>query len=179
MAGVYLRALELTDLETTHKWHNDPELYQTLTGTYHYVSRYTEEQWLKEMVKSKDDELNLAICIEGTDEHIGNVYARNINYQVGHAIIHLFIGDKSQRSLGYGFLALNILRDLMMSSTRLNKIYFHVLADNEHVINLSQKFGCVIEGTLRQHAFKDGEFKDVVILAFYRDSPPLPPIPSE
>jgi hypothetical protein len=31
---VYLRALEISDLEQCHRWHNDMALYETLGGTF-------------------------------------------------------------------------------------------------------------------------------------------------
>ncbi len=31
---VYLRSLELEDLEKVHKWHNDQDLYLTLMGLF-------------------------------------------------------------------------------------------------------------------------------------------------
>ena len=71
MEPVYLRALELGDLDRTYKWHNDPELYKKLVGSFHYFSRATEEEWLQKKQVYSPQEVDLAICLTDNSRHIG------------------------------------------------------------------------------------------------------------
>ena len=63
MESVYLRALELDDLDRTYKWHNDRELYRAM-GEFHYVSRATEEEWLRKKQVFSTNEVNLADLLD-------------------------------------------------------------------------------------------------------------------
>ena len=46
MEPVYLRALEIEDLERTYKWHNDASLYKTLGSPFRFISKSAEKAWL-------------------------------------------------------------------------------------------------------------------------------------
>ena len=173
MGSVYLRALEIDDLERTHQWHNDPVLYQTLTGTFRYVSRAAEEAWLREKLKYTNQELNLAICLTGDSQHIGNIYLREIDWVARRAELSIFIGETKQRSKGYGQEALRLLIKYSFEDLGLLSLYLFVLEDNRPAIRLYEKGGFVIEGKLRQHAFKSGGFKDVLVMGLCADTADL------
>ena len=169
MTSVYLRSLELSDLERTHRWHNDPEMYKTLIGTFHYVGRATEEDWLRKKQAFSSNEVNLAICLSAEDQHIGNIYLRNIDWVSRSAEMHIFIGEGEYRSRGYGQAAVHQLVEYAIKELGLNRLHLLVLADNEAAIRLYKKTGFIIEGRLRKHAFKGGEFKDVLFMGLCSD----------
>ena len=76
---VVLRSLEPGDVERTHRWHNSPALYEFLASPFRYVSRATEEEWLARRGAYSTSEVNLAICVRDTGQHIGNIYLRDID----------------------------------------------------------------------------------------------------
>jgi RimJ/RimL family protein N-acetyltransferase len=164
MGLVYLRSLEVSDVDRTHRWHNDPELYKTLTGTFHYVGRATEEEWLRKKGAFSPNEVNLAICLTQGDQHIGNIYLRNIDWVARNAELHIFIGDRENRARGYGQQAVRLLIAYAFKELGLLRLYLLVLADNPAAIRIYEKTGFVIEGRLRKHIFKDGEFKDAFFM---------------
>jgi RimJ/RimL family protein N-acetyltransferase len=163
MEPVYLRALELDDLDRTYKWHNDQELYRTLGGIFRYVSRATEEEWLRKKQAYDPQEVNLAICLTDNSQHIGNIYLRNINWIARHGEVHVFIGESGERSKGYGAVALRLMIEYAFHNLGLLRLYLFILEGNTS-IKLAEKFGFVLEGRLRKHAFKDGQFKDVLVV---------------
>jgi RimJ/RimL family protein N-acetyltransferase len=164
MEPVYLRALELEDLERTWKWHNDPELYETLQGTFHHVSRATEEDWLRKKVVYSPQELNLAICLRSNSEHIGNIYVRNIDWVARHGEVGIFLGEVGQRSRGYGPAAMRLLIKHAFQDLGLLRLWGFLLEENKPSNRMFEKCGFVVEGKLRKHAFKDGQFKDVLVV---------------
>jgi RimJ/RimL family protein N-acetyltransferase len=166
MEPVYLRALELDDLDRTHKWHNDQDLYKTLVGRFQYVSQVTEENWLRKKQVFSPDEINLAICLKDSSRHIGNIYLRNINWIARHCEVHIFIGDTTERSKGYGQAALRLVSKYALQSLGLFRLYAYILEDNMPSIKMFNKCGWIVEAKLRKHAFKEGRCKDVIVMGF-------------
>lgn len=170
---VFLRALEEGDLERTYRWHNDPELYHTLVDGYRFVSKQAERDWLAKRVSYSQSEVNLAICLSPGGEHIGNIYLRAINLASRNAVLGIFIGEKDYQRRGFGRQALRAALRHAFDDLGLQRVYFEVLADNERAIRLYEKVGFKTEGRLRSHVFKEGQFKDVVVMGILAsDFPP-------
>jgi RimJ/RimL family protein N-acetyltransferase len=170
---VFLRALDESDLERTYRWHNDPELYHTLVDGFHFVSKQAERDWLAKQVSYSQSEVSLAICLSPGGEHIGNVYLRSINPASRNAVLGIFIGEKDYQRHGFGRQALCETLRHAFNDLGLQRVYFEVLADNEPAIRLYEKVGFRTEGRLRSHVFKEGQFKDVVVMGILaEDYPP-------
>lgn len=163
---IYLRALEASDLDRCHKWHNDRSLYEMLCGPFHFVSKQAVQEWLdrKGSYSSSSGEINLAMCDKETDKHIGNIYLRQIDWISRHAELHIFIGDREQRAKGYGQSAVRQLVSYAFNDLGLNRVYLNVLGDNHAAIHTYEKIGFKVEGTLKNHAYKQGCWKDVIVM---------------
>ena len=169
MEPVYLRALELDDLERTYKWHNDQRMYSIMGGTFHYVSHATEEDWLRRKQAYSPSEVNLAICLTENSQHIGNIYLTNVDWISRHAELQIWIGEPVQRSQGYGYAACNLLKKYAFNDLGLRRLYLFILEGNISSIKLAKKLGFVVEGKMRQHAFIGGEFKDFIAMGLCVD----------
>ena len=169
--GVYLRALGLEDLPRVLQWHNNPALYTTLGGPFRYVSLEAEEQWLRRILDGRD-QVNLAICTTAAGEHIGNIYLRDIDWISRHGELHAFIAAPDCRGKGYGTEAVRQLLKHAFCDLGLLRVFLHVLADNEAAIGVYSRCGFAVEGRLRQHAFKQGEFRDVLVMGICRSGLP-------
>jgi len=173
MSSVFLRALGLDDLDRTYRWHNDPALYESLVGTFRYVSRAAEADWLGKLQTYSTQQISLAICLTDDRQHIGNIYLRDVDWVARRAELHIFIGESNLRSRGYGQAALRLLIKHAFGDLGLLRLYVFVLADNQPAARLYEKGGFVIEGTLRQHTFKSGGFKDVLVMGLCTDTADL------
>ncbi len=169
MESVYLRSLELDDLDRIHKWHNDPALYESLAGTFWYASRIAEEEWLRKRIAYSTQEINLAICLTSNSQHIGNAYLHNIDWINRRAMTSLFIGDPEQQGKGYGTTVKRLLLKYAFEDLGLLRVYSFILADNKASIRMNEKCGLAVEGKLRKHFFKGGEFKDAVVMGICAD----------
>jgi len=165
---IYLRALDISDLERVYVWHNDQSLYEHLGGVFRWVSRTAEEAWVRQRCAYSATEVNLAICLVDTDEHIGNVYLRNIDWVGRHAELHILIGSAAQRGKGYGKEAIELALAHAFNDLGLERIYLFVLASNETAQRLYRKCGFIEEGRLRKHAYKQGEFIDVIVMGLLK-----------
>jgi RimJ/RimL family protein N-acetyltransferase len=169
MEELYLRALEASDLERTWQWHNDPSLYELLVSPFRYVSRAAEEEWLRQKTAYSRTEIQLAICLKQGDVHIGNIHLTNIDWVARHACLGIFIGVPEHRSKGYGPQALRLLLRHAFRDLGLQRVYLTVLADNPQAIRAYEKCGLVVEGRLRRHAYKQGQFQDLVFMGICAD----------
>lgn len=168
--SVYLRALELDDIDRTYLWHNDPALYDSLTGMFRYVSRAVEEEWLHKAQAASTQQVNLAICLAANAQHIGNIYLRDIDWVARHAELHIFIYELQHRGRGYGREAVRMLLEYAFQQLGLYRVYLFVLSENALAIRSYQACGFLHEGTLRGHAFKGGQFKDVWIMGMCNEN---------
>jgi len=163
-SSVYLRALEISDLERVLAWHNDSSLYERLGGNFRWISRTAEEEWVRRRTIYSTSEVNLAICLSDTHEHIGNVYLREIDWVARHAEFHIFIATQLHRGRGYGESVIRQVLNHAFDDLGLRRIFLFVLASNEPAIRLYRKCGFKDEGLLRQHVFKNGRFEDVLVM---------------
>ena len=165
----YLRALELSDLDRMHAWHNDKELYEMVGGPFRYTSKNATQAWLERKTgyaanSPIADEINLAICIRGENKHIGNIYLHQINWIARNAELRIFIGDPEERSKGYGTSAIRQLLSYAFNDMGLKRVHLGVLTDNPAAEQSYRKIGFSVEGTLRNHVFKQGGWKDVLLM---------------
>lgn len=165
---VYLRALDVSDLGQVLMWHNTPSLYDHLGGTFHWVSRVAEEEWLRRRCAYSMNEVNLAVCLTGTNEHIGNIYLRGIDWVTRHAEFHIFLGAQEQRGHGYGKAATRLALNHAFDDLGLLRVFLFVLASNEFAQRLYLRCGFKLEGRLRGHAFKQGQPEDVLVMGLLK-----------
>ena len=161
---VILRPLEESDLERTHRWHNDPKLYATLGDAFRPVSKVAELEWLRRKAAYSASEINLAICLQPKSQHIGNIYLREINWIARRAVLHIFLGNGDFRGRGFGEQAVRQLLVYAFRGLNLHRIYLETLAANVPAIKTFEKCGFKTEGRLRQHVFKNGGYQDMLVM---------------
>jgi RimJ/RimL family protein N-acetyltransferase len=164
MDGIYLRALSREDLSRIHGWHNDMSLYETLGGAFRFVSAAAEELWLEKAMSYSSEHVSLAICLRDSNEHIGNIYLRNIDWIARNAEVSIFIGASAARGRGFGATAIGLVAEHAFRDLGLCRLYSFILVDNKRSLNVFRKCGFTLEGELIRHAFKGGELKNVVVM---------------
>jgi RimJ/RimL family protein N-acetyltransferase len=166
---VFLRPLELDDLDRIHHWHNDAELFESLAGPFRHVSRAVVEEWLRRRTASATDQVNLAICLADTQEHIGNIYIRDIDWIARNAESQMFLGDPAHQSRGLGRAAFRLMIRHAFNDLGLVRLYGPLLEDNTRALRAYQSLGFQIEGRLRKHIFKRGRFVDALLVGLCVD----------
>lgn len=108
MNSIYLRPLAIEDAAISYKWRNDVSLW-TYTGSRPTceITEAMEREWATRAIAS-NERINFAICIQNTNEYIGNIYLVNIKDNVGE--LGIFIGERSHWGKGYAKEALRLLR---------------------------------------------------------------------
>lgn len=69
---------------------------------------------------------------------------------------------------GVGAALMQAIIDLADNWLNLSRLELEVFADNAAAIHLYKRFGFEVEGTLRQHSFRDGRYVDSIVMGRLR-----------
>lgn len=164
-----LRAAEREDIPRFVAWFNDPEVIKYLATTLP-MSLAAEEKWFQAMLEGNKAEQVLVIEVKKEDgwKPIGSTSFMKVNWISRHAEIGIVIGEKAQWDQGYGRDVMKLMLRYGFQSLNLHRIYLQVYADHPRGIKAYENAGFVREGCLRQDAFRDGEYHDILIMAVLR-----------
>lgn len=159
---IYLRELTRADLAQTLLWRQDPRLVATLGEPFRFINGETENAWFDAYLSHRAQQVRLAICELGSDRHIGNVQLLQIHPVHRSAEFSILIGEANCRGKGFGTLASERCLQHAFDDLNLHRIWLQVRADNVPALKLYQRLGFVEEGRLRQAAFKQGAYVDLL-----------------
>ncbi len=163
---ISLRALRKSDSENLYKWITDRSTV-IFNARYKPISYMEHEEWLANIVKSKD--IHIFGIIKTEDEAlIGSCQLNNIDSVSGSAELQIRIGSEADRGNGYGSQACSLLLDYGFKDLNLNMIQLYVFNTNERAIKTYEKLGFKKEGLLRQAAFIDGKHVDIIVMSILR-----------
>ncbi|MGS0694404.1 GNAT family N-acetyltransferase [Shewanella sp. 0m-4] len=77
--------------------------------------------------------------------------------------------DEAFRGMGIGSALLDAMVSLAQNWLAVRRIELEVYTDNHLAISLYKKHGFVIEGEMREYAFRSGEYIDAFLMANVRD----------
>ena len=162
-----LRELSHKDIKKINEWRADKELIDSLGAPYRYIDMEIDEQWYQSYLKNRDNTLRCAITKNDDDNILGLISLTSINYINRIAVLHIMIGKNGQGK-GAGTFAINEILKYAFLTLNLNRIELQVLDDNERAKYLYKKLGFVEEGTKRQACYKDGIYKDMIIMGMLK-----------
>ena len=161
---VRLRAFEARDLDANHAFVND---YETLRGMMSGIpfpaSEADEQQWLNQQSSYTRGEYQFAVeDFEG--DLVGRCGITRVDWKNRLAELAIMIGTP-YRGRGYGTEAMALLTDFCFREMNLHRLKVTVFAFNEPALKCYEANGFVREGLLRGELWRDGVYRDVVILA--------------
>jgi len=163
---VSLSPIQQRDLDSLFVWLNDARA-ATLDLPYRPLDCLAFRDWLDRLPR-ETSQILFAIREAGRPEMIGFVLFKNFQSVYQTAELGVRVGDESERGKGYGTRAVRLALDYAWGVLNLHRVSLNVLAHNERAIVSYLHAGFVIEGTLREAAFIDGQWRDVVAMAALR-----------
>ena len=164
--NLQIRRAEPEDYLAVYEMFKSPDVY---AGTLQlpYPSR---ELWRKRIAEASEGVYNLVAVVDdrvvgmlGLETFPNRPRRRHVG-QIGISV-H---GEWQGKGVGTALMAAGL--DLADNWLNLTRLELEVYADNEAAIHLYKRFGFSYEGTLRQHAFRDGNYVDSIMMGRLRPS---------
>ena len=159
--NVAIRRAEPTDYEALYKIFTGPKvIWGTLQLPYP-----SHEVWRKRLAEPEEGRYSLVALVD--DQVVGHLGlstypSRPRRKHVGG--IGMSVHDDFQGQ-GVGTSLLEAAVDMADNWLNLLRLELTVFVDNEPAVRLYKKCGFEIEGTLRQHSFRAGQYVDVYFMA--------------
>jgi len=144
------------------RWLNDPSVVRQTeqSGTIHTARSL--RAYVDAAVQAQDSVL-WRILLSG--QHIGNLRLSGIHEVHCRASLGLLIGAAEARGKGLGPRVISLATRHAFEDLRLNKVFAGMFATNEPSRRAFENAGYCVEATLRNHAWHDGRFVDVLMMA--------------
>lgn len=165
---IYLRALEPDDYLISIQWRKDDEIWEMVGGPKYFVSQEYEKEWVLDAIHSKN-KMVLAICLKENHKYIGNVILNEFDLLNRTACSAILLGDKEEWGKGFASEAIMQLLEYAFFHKNLHRVSALVLEENKASLRMHEKCGYVREGLLRQSVYKDGEYKNQVVLSILKE----------
>lgn len=166
--NIYLRPTRVTDAKHFLKWTQDPNAIKY--SLWDFQTPKDKNGFVEYIDKSKLEKgrISLMICDLKSNKPIGEVGFSSIDLVNRRGRMFTLIGDINYRNRGIGTEAKNLLLEYGFNTLNLNRVYCSVASDNKDWISSLQKLGFKIEGLEREASFRDGKYKDKVMLGILK-----------
>ncbi len=172
-----LRLIRESDLDTVMRWRMLPEVTRYMY-TDPQLTRESQRAWFDRIRDSQRDRVWIieSLPAPATDEAspapaplaLGVLSLSDIDRVNQRCAWAYYLGETTARGMGLAkTLELNVC-EYVFETLGLTKLWCEVLSYNDRVVALHEKFGSKVEGVLRQHICKNGEFHDVVRMGLLR-----------
>ena len=164
---IRLRAIERADLEIIRQWYNDPILAAGL-GDIKWPT--SEAQQIHHYERTMANEETVRMVVESLDKQcIGLTGFWHIHWRDRRAEHAVVIGDTDCRGQGFGQEVIRTCARYAFDQMDLIRLDAQILETNTRSLKVYQACGFKVEGTLRDHALRDGKRINRMQLGLLRD----------
>jgi len=155
---------EITEIDTPLilKWRNS----DFVKNNFVFKEQFTEQSqknWLNNVIE-KGKAIQYIILFNNLP--IGSVYIRELDYVNKKGEFGIYIGESDYIGKGLSLLATKEILKIAFETLKLHRVYLRVFPDNIPAIKTYEKAGFIKEGILRDTVCVNGEFKDMVLMAY-------------
>ena len=163
---VTLRPISPADYEQLWEWRIELATWGDTTPMAPYPMTFEAyKEWSDEAARKPEQGFSWAIEVDGTMVGRASLFA--FDELARNAEVGLGFGPE-HRGKGYGRETLALLLDFGFRHRNLHRIWLEVSATNERAVRSYRAAGFVEEGRLREHAWIDGAYVDVIRMAVLR-----------
>jgi len=158
---IFLSPVSIEDVEKYTKWMND---FETTDYTGRSSQVYTiedEKKWMDARSEDKESKIFGIVDLKNNNL-IGNCGLHKIDSVNRTATLGIFIGEKQERSKGYGTEVIRLLLDYGFNYLNLHEIQLDVMSFNKRAIRCYEKAGFKEYGRRRESEYINGKYYDLI-----------------
>lgn len=160
--NLVLRAIEQEDLDSIHRWSNDPEVQSGLGGWHFPVSRLNLQRWVEGF--RFDDTDQRFVIHENELGAVGLVTLTSINWKDRNAFHGVLIGERACRRKGVATAAVAAVMQYAFEELGLCRLDTTVAEFNGPSLDLHRKCGWETEGVKQMALFRGGRYWSNIVL---------------
>jgi RimJ/RimL family protein N-acetyltransferase len=168
---IYLRTFTRNDLGYLDDWCEDPDLDRLVGSEFLQLYRaYEKDASFYDAILNDPTQIVLMV-VPNREPHVpvGLVRLMNIHQAEGYAGIETIIADPYAMRHGYGVMASRLMAFYGVDAIGLRRLEAKAYAYNPLSINTLKRNGFTQEGVLRQAAYRDGQYWDIIVFGILRD----------
>lgn len=159
---VHLRALAKKDITGNYRyWLNNSEVVKYNSHGRFPATVESLEDFVANSYNSRNS-LVLAVCMNDTTSHVGNISLQAISWIDRNAEIAFLLGELSFHGKGIMYEAGQLLIHHAFLSLNLHRIYCGTSSENTGMQKLALKLGMEQEGVRKEAIFNSGRYHDII-----------------
>lgn len=174
---ITLREIGRDDIPAINRWRRDPVVIEGVGAPRRFIGLDVDVRWYEDYLSRRGTEVRCAVCRADSGQLIGMVSLTRIDHVNRTAEYNAVIGERGEQSRGAGTAATREMVRHGLFDLNLHRIYVHILKYNVASIRMCTKAGFREEGTLRDGAYKNGRYHDVVLMGILKSDLSAPGAP--
>ncbi|WPM32353.1 UDP-4-amino-4,6-dideoxy-N-acetyl-beta-L-altrosamine N-acetyltransferase [Hydrogenobacter sp. T-2] len=151
------------EIEMVRRWRNHPEVRRWMY-TDHEISK---EEHLSFIETLRHDKRNFYYLVYKVDKAVGVLSLTKVDFRNCNAYFGIY-ANPEEKIHGAGLILEKSAISLAFDVAQLHTLKLEVIEDNERVINFHKRMGFEEEGRLKEFVFKDGRWKDVIVMGIIK-----------
>jgi RimJ/RimL family protein N-acetyltransferase len=161
---ITLRELSREDIPAINRWRRDSVVADGVGAPHRFIGLDVDLKWYEDYLTRRSSEVRCAVCLADSGQLVGMVSLTRIDYLHRNAEYNAMVGERDSQNRGIGTAATRAMVRHGFLDLNLHRIYVSILRDNVSSIRMCEKAGFREEGTIRQGAYKNGRYHDLVLM---------------
>jgi len=169
---ITLRELSREDIPAINRWRRDPVVADGVGAPNRFIGLDVDLKWYDEYLTRRGSEVRCAVCLADSGQLVGMVSLTRIDYLHRNAEYNAMVGERDSQNRGIGTAATRAMVRHGFLDLNLHRIYVSILRDNISSIRMCEKAGFREEGTIREGAYKNGRYHDLLLMGLLKSELP-------
>lgn len=165
---ITLREIGREDIPIINRWRRDPVVAEGVAAPHRFIGLEVDLRWYEDYLTRRSTEVRCAVCAVESGTLVGMVSLTRIDYVHSNAEYNAIVGEPGAHNKGLGTAATRAMVRYGFADLNLHRIYVSILRENVGSIRMCEKAGFREEGTIRQGAYKNGRYHDLVLMGVLR-----------
>ena len=161
---ITLRELSRDDVPIINRWRQDPVVADCVVAPRRFIGLDVDLKWYDDYLARRSSEVRCAVCLAESGQLVGMASLTRIDHIHRNAEFNFMVGEREARNRGVGTAAARAMVRHGLFDVNLHRIYTSILRDNTRSIRVCQKAGFREEGTIREGAYKNGRYHDLILM---------------